>query len=502
MKKLYLLLFSLATLSSTYAQYEAQNQKFDAMIQRGMKDWKIPGLATVVVKDGQVVFQKTYGIRDLETQEPVDEQTLFSMASTTKAIIAISLGMLVDQGKLDWNDKVRDHLPSFELSDPYITADARIQDLLTHNLGISPIGPARGLNSRSDENMLQPLTLAERIYPLRSDFRYSNTMYIIAGQVIHAVSGLHWSAFVKTHLFDRLEMERSTATATAISKAENRTCSYYDDPYEGMFKIKERFRVSAAGGIWSSISDISNYLLFLNNKGILKTDTLLQPATFEYLFKPHAILPRVQYPAQQLVQPNWVTYGLGWFQQDYRGGKMDFHTGSTRGMAAIAGIMHKQNTAVYVFANLDHAELRHAILYKAMDLYVFNDDSRDWHQEIYELYSGLKKRSVEASKKLEEQRVLNTNPSLPLKAYVGTFQNELCGSVTVSLKEGRLHLDFNGYLQFDATHWHYDTFKPQMDMTDWYQFRFRHRELVQFNLDQTGKANEFTSFGQKFSRTK
>jgi len=105
------------------------------MIEEGIKDWQIPGLAVVVVKDGDIVFKKTYGVKDIETQEQVDEHTLFSMASTTKAIIAMSLGMLVDQGKMQWADKVRDHLPEFELSDPYVTADARVQDLLTHNLG-------------------------------------------------------------------------------------------------------------------------------------------------------------------------------------------------------------------------------------------------------------------------------------------------------------------------------------------------------------------------------
>ena len=133
-----LLFFSCALLLTfgMVAQQKSSNKKLDVMIAQGMEDWKVPGLATIVVKDRQVVFQKTYGVRNLETKEPVDENTLFNMASTTKAIVAIAMGMLVDDGKLKWDDKVVDHLPYFKLSDPYITADARVKDLLTHNLGI------------------------------------------------------------------------------------------------------------------------------------------------------------------------------------------------------------------------------------------------------------------------------------------------------------------------------------------------------------------------------
>jgi len=152
---------------SLNAQQETNNQKLDAMIVQGIKDWKVPGLAAIVVKDGKVVFQKTYGVKNVQTKEPVNENTLFAMASTTKAIVALSLGMLVDEGKLKWDDKVVEHLPNFRLSDPYITANARVKDLLTHNLGIGNADLLWFIDSTSTRQTLKNFQHAKKTYPLR-----------------------------------------------------------------------------------------------------------------------------------------------------------------------------------------------------------------------------------------------------------------------------------------------------------------------------------------------
>ncbi len=149
------------------------------MIVQGMKDWKVPGLATIVVKDGEVVFQETYGVKNLESKEPVDENTLFNMASTTKAIVAIAMGMLVDDGKLDWDDKVTDYVPYFKLSDSYSTADARVKDLLTHNLGIGNADALWMLDSLSTKETIQRFQFAEKTYPLRGGFHLSK--YYVCG---------------------------------------------------------------------------------------------------------------------------------------------------------------------------------------------------------------------------------------------------------------------------------------------------------------------------------
>jgi CubicO group peptidase (beta-lactamase class C family) len=497
-KILLTLLVTIALGTSAIAQDDtAKNKKLNTMIEAGMKDWQIPGLAVVVVKNGEVIYKKAYGVKDMETKEPVNEQTLFSMASTTKAFIAMALGILVDQQKVAWDDKVIDHLPSFQLSDHYITADARVKDLLTHNLGIAQADGLWAMDHSSTKETLGRFKYTKTSYPLRGGFEYQNIMYAVAGELIEAVSGQPWTQFVQQYILTPLDMSRTITTSSEITKAGNYVTPHFNDVDEGLIKIDYTLsdQIGAAGMMWSSISDISKYLNFLVNDGVVKGDTLIKPATFKYLFEPHAFLTDSGvYPTNALTKPNWNTYGLGWFQQDYRGIKLDFHTGSLPGLIALAGIVHEHDLAVYVFANLDHAELRHAILYKAIDLYAFNDDSRNWHDETYKLYQGFKNKSNEARQNFKDKRVQNTKPSLPLDQYVGTYTNDLLGMATISTMDGQLQIDFNQYLKYQLTHWHYDTFITNKDS------KFRERNLINFNLNVSGNIKEFEFWGEKFTK--
>lgn len=497
-KFLFLLLLTFGFNHFLSAQQKANNNKLDAMIVQGMSDWKVPGLAAIVVKDGEVVFQKTYGVKNLETKEPVDGNTLFNMASTTKAVVAIAMGMLVDDGKLKWDDKVVDHLPYFKLSDPYITADARVKDLLTHNLGIGNADALWTLDSLSTKETIKRFQFAKKTYPLRGGFTYQNIMYTVAGEVIAAASGKPWNEFVTERIFDPLEMTRTQALASAIFKVGNYVTPYANDPEDGLVKVDYGFsdQIGPAGMICSSANDISKYLTFLVNDGVHKSDTLVSPKTFKYLFEPQSFLGSSgTYPTNALTKPNWNTYSMGWFQQDYKGHKLDFHTGSLFGLVAIAGIMHDKNVAVYVFANLDHAELRHAILYKALDLYGFNDDSRDWHTEVFNLYDGFKKKNIEASKKKISERVNGSKPSLPLEGYAGSYTNKMLGTGKISLLDTKLRVNLNDFISYDLEHWHFNTFMTNKDS------RFLEKLSVHFELNTDGKINQFELMGEVFSKT-
>lgn len=494
MRNLIVLIVCLISLSSTFAQQKTSSKKLDMMIEAGMEDWQIPGLSAVVVKDGEVVFHESYGIRNLETERPVDKNTLFAMASTTKAIVAMSLGILVDRGKIHWDDKVVEYLPAFRLSDPYITADARVKDLLTHNLGIGSADLLWVLDSLSTAETIKKFEQAKTAYPLRGGFVYQNIMYAIAGELIEAVSGRHWTTFVEENILLPLEMSHTQTKSNSIFEAGNFTAPHYNNPEEGIIQIDYTFtdQIGPAGILWSCTNDISKYLAFIVNQGVFKKDTVLQLKTFNYLFKPQTILTERGYPTNELSKPNWNTYGLGWFQQDYRGSKLDFHTGSLPGLIALAGVMLEHNLAIYVFGNLDHAELRHAIMYKAIDLYIFNDDSRDWHQDIFELYSRLKEEEIQQSEKRDEDRIQGTSPSLDLQAYEGIYENETFGDITVSLVNKQLQLDINHFLLYKAEHWHYNTFITNKDP------KWQEKFLINFDLDQSGKINELELFGERF----
>lgn len=490
------ILISFILESSCIAQYTQQNKKLTLMIEQGIKDWQIPGLSTVVVKEGKVIFKKTYGIKDIETKELVNENTLFSMGSTTKALIAISLGILVDRNKISWEDKVIEHLPSFKLSDTYITAEARVKDLLTHNLGIENADLLWVVDSVSTVKTIDKFKYAKKNYPIRGGFTYQNIMYAVAGELIKSVSGQHWTRFVENNILQPLKMNRTQTNSIDIIKAGNYTAPHVNDYEDGIVKVGQTFsdQIGAAGMIWSTTNDISNYLTFLVNDGVFKKDTILKTKTFQYIFKPHALLTEPAYPTNVLTKQKWNTYGLGWFQHDYRGYKLDFHTGSISGLVTIAGIMHDKDLAVYVFANLDHAELRHAIMYKAIDLYAFNDDSKNWHDDVFKLYSDFIKQDKEYIKNLDKNRVLNTKTTLPLNEYIGTYHHKMLGKVNVKIVEGKLHVNFNNYLYYMLEHWHYNTFTTNKDPV------YRNKFLINFNLNELGLIRDLEVFGEKFTK--
>ena len=479
-------------------QSKAKIRTLDRMIVQGIKDWQIPGLTAVVVKDQKVVFKETYGVKNLENKEPVDEFTLFNMGSTTKAVICMALGVLVDQGKLNWNDKVRKHLPSFQLSDPYITEEARIKDLLTHNLGIAEADLLWTIDSVSTKNTISRFKHAQKIYPLRGGYEYNNLMYAISGELIGSVSGEHWTKFVEKNILDPLEMKNTKTKASDIFEGGNYVTPYLNDIEDGIVEVNYNLsdQIGAAGMIWSCANDIQNYLQFLTNGGVYKTNRILKKETFNYLFNPHIIIPSEGfYPTQKLTKPKWISYGLGWFQHDFRGHKIDFHTGSIEGLIAIAGIIQDKNIAVYVFGNLDHAELRHAIMYKAFDLFAFNNNSFDWHKEVFSLYEGYRKDIIKANNKQKETRVLNTKTTLDLENYAGDYKNEMLGNIEVEVVNGELELNCNNFWNLTASHWHFDSFLSEKNN------RYKMKIMFNFNVDQAGKIKELIFMGNKFIKS-
>jgi hypothetical protein len=220
---------------------------------------------------------------------------------------------------------------------------------------------------------------------------------------------------------------------------------------------------------------------------------LLSAATVAELFKPQTIAPFEMYPTTRLVKPHWMTYGLGWFQQDYRGRAVDFHTGSIDGMVAIHGLIRDERLGVYVLANLDHAELRHALMYKVFDRYT-GAPERDWSAELLELYTGIKREADETREKEEAKRVRGTTPSLPLAQYAGTYSDPLRGDVEVTLIDGGLRLRYGTGFVGSLTHWHFNTFLAKWT-ADW-----RPPVLVTFVLDPGGRPTSVELMGGRFAR--
>ncbi len=462
------------------AQRRSTEADLDAYIAKGLQEWKIPGLSVAVVVRDSVVYAKGFGVRAVGAADRVDARTMFGMMSTTKAMTALAVAMLVDSGKVAWDDPVTKHLPWFALKDPYVTRDLRVRDLLLHNsgLGNADLLWVRGdLPSRQIAERVRGLDLA---YPLRGGFVYQNVMYQVAGELIAALSGMPWERFVKTRILDPLGMTRSQPTLAAMVAMQDPNVSAAHYEIEGVVRRIGELPVDpvpAAGSAWSTAEDAARWLRFLLDSGRVSGRRLVSASQFRELFKPQAFVPPGEfYPTAALTRPHWTTYSLGWFQQDYRGRYVAMHTGSIDGRTAIIGLMPDERIGVYVFGNLDHAEFRHALMWRVFDAYT-GEPARDWSAELLTLYGDRAKAGLAAAAAQEARRVPDTKPSRALADYAGTYLHPVYGDVQVVLEDGVLTVKL-GPLADNAgrlEHWHFDTFRSKLGdgRSGWNYFTFR-----------------------------
>ena len=254
--------------------------------------------------------------------------------------------------------------------------------------------------------------------------------------------------------------------------------------------------IDAAGGVWSCADDINKWMLFMLDSATVNGKRLLQRETFMELFKPQSMVTASQfYPTARATKPHWTTYGLGWFQEDYRGKMVQFHTGSLDGATAILGLIPDEHFGIYIFGNLDHSGWSgHALMYKAMDLWCFHDNTKDWSGELYTLYKSIKQEAKKNQAKEEATRVMNTHPSLPLQAYSGKYSNDIYGSAEIIFANDYLLLKFPNNINLKLTHWNYDTFSASF-LNAWMG-----KVTLHFTLDDAGKVAQFETDGMVYSK--
>jgi CubicO group peptidase (beta-lactamase class C family) len=309
---------------------------------------------------------------------------------------------------------------------------------------------------------------------------------------------LSWHEFIQARIFKPLGMNR-TATKLKNIKDDNYTQPHFR--LQGKIQVighTNDDEVGPAGSVWSSIEDMSKWTLcMLDSSKYSSKDSgsrLLKPATWAEMFKPHTVVtPGQFYPTQRLTKPNWMTYGLGWFQHDYKGHKVNFHTGSLAGLIALHAQLPDASLGYYFLGNLDHAEVRHALMYKAFDVFALGDN-RDWSTEMKALYKELNDRQETEVARLEGQRVKDTRPSLELAAYAGTYSDPLYGTVEVSVTGTSLQITLNNVENATLQHWNFDTFYGPWEKA-WYG-----KVAAQFYLNPFGKVDRVNIDGAEFKK--
>ena len=431
---------------------------FDRYVAQAAHDWHVPALAIAVVKDDSLVFAKGYGVLEIGKNQAANEHTRFAIGSTTKAMTSASLAMLVDEGKVRWDAHVTDYIPELQLSDPYATRELTVRDLLTHRSGLPGTDLFWARWHYTLPEIIHGLRYIKPESSFRSNWSYQNVMYALSGTIVERASGMSWEQFVRSRIFGPLGMTETEALVSEIAGKPNVSVPHYAiNDSTRVVPMRSTDAIAPAGSVWSSVSDMSKWMRFILDSGRVGDKRLIKASTFRELITPQIQAPMEEYPALQLSRPDFFSYGLGWFIQDYAGQQVWMHTGSIDGQCAIIGLMPNERLGVYVLENLDHAELRHALMYRAFDLYN-GGPARDWSTEVSTLFARLRQSATAVTQSGAAQHV-ERPPSVAIEKYAGTFVDSAYGTVTVTNSNGKLHARVVTDPDVELDHWDVDAFR-------------------------------------------
>ncbi len=454
----------------------------EAYFEEAIAQWDVPGLALAVVKGDEVVMARGFGVRERGKDEAVDENTLFAIGSASKAFTAAALAMLVDEGKLGWDDPATKHLPGFQLFDPAVTRELTVRDLLCHRSGL-PRGDLLWYATpyRRDE-ILRRVGRLEPEWSFRSHFGYQNIMYLAAGQIVPRATDLSWDDFVKQRVFLPLGMKSTVTSVKALESLENVATPHakIDGDVEAV-AWRDIDNVGPAGSIISNVSDMAQWVRLQLGEGAVGDRRLISTAALAEMQAPQTIIQSEEYYRAIYPEAHFLCYGLGWFLHDYAGRKIVEHGGAIDGMRAKVAMIPEEELGVVILTNAERSRLPTALMFYIFDLYL-KPEPRDWSSEFLSLAQEAEKQAEEAKAKRRAERAENTEPSLPLEAYAGAYENDLYGEVNVQLEIDHLVLDTFSVLNADLEHWHYDTFLSR------YRDRGIEPRLITFHLNTSGKV--------------
>jgi CubicO group peptidase (beta-lactamase class C family) len=451
----------------------------DDYITRALPQWEVPGLAIAVIRNDSVIHARGYGVRELGRPGAVDENTLFAIASTTKAMTAAALGMLVDEDRLDWDDHVSEHLPGFQLSDAFITHELTVRDLLTHRSGISRSDNLWIAGPFDRSEVLRRARYLPSTSGFRSGYGYHNVMYIAAGELLGAVTGMSWDDFIAQRLFEPLGMTRSTTRAAVVETRDNVAASHTNvNDHVQAVPRRNYDNIGGAGAVFSSVRDLAQWVRLHLNGGVYEGRRLLSPETMRELHMPQVVIRMDTATERMSPHTNLRAYALGWNVQDYHGRKLVHHSGSLNWTRTQIGMVPSEGIGVVVISNYGSSNLQLAVMHRVIDA-LLGVPARDWSAEYLALAERSRERSAAAP---GAERIEGTEPSLAVEDYAGTYSSDIYGELRLTVEDGRLVLNYAPDYVADLEHWHHDTFRAV-----WRREGFG-RAFVTFSLDRRARA--------------
>lgn len=455
-------------------------EKLDSFYQKTYDEWNVPGMSIAIVKDGEIIFSKGYGVKEIGKSDKVDENTLYAIASNSKAFTSAIIATLVQENKLNWDDKVQKYIPYFEIYDPFVSQLVTIRDILSHRVGLGTFsGDVIWYKSNLKvDQIIKRLKYLPKKYEFRSGYGYSNVMYLTAGEIIKTVTGKSWLDNVQTRFLNPLDMNRTIISPSKLKELGNFATPHalVDDQNIPIEWVNWE-EIAAMGGLISSVKDMSKWMIFNLNNGILDGDTIINVHSRNLMWTPHNNFIN-NHTKKNDFNTHFRSYGLGWGLSDVHGRMKVSHGGGYDGMISSVTLIPDEKLGVVVLTNGIESPVG-AITNYTLDTFL-GDEETDWSAKYLTRVESRKKRDTRIEDR-ENARILGTKPSLDLEKYTGTYESDIYGDIKIGLNNGKLTLDFEYSPDLSATlsHWHYDVWKIKWDTEQaWFKFG-----TVKFNYD-------------------
>jgi CubicO group peptidase (beta-lactamase class C family) len=468
--------------------------KFDSYVAKVMQQFNVPGMAIAIVKDGQVVLAKGYGVKRVGGTEPVDAYTRFGIASNSKAFTALSLGLLVEEGKLEWDAPVIRYLPQFQMYDPWVTREITVRDLLVHRSGLG-LGAGDLLwwppTTYDRPEIMRRLRFIKPVTSFRTAYAYDNVLYLVAGQLIEAVSGESWEQFVTGHILRPVGMDSTTVLHSAAGDTTGNVATTHAI-VEGTLRPIAPFtsdNTNPAGGLNSGAADMARWLVAQLDSGRVGTSRVWQQGTARQLWAiVTPITPGEPPPELSAGRSSFSGYALGFGIRDYRGRKLVSHTGGLPGYVSRVAMLPDQKIGVAVLTNAESGAAFDAIAWQVLDHYL-GAPAFDWLGGFTRVMARRDSLYAAEVSRTSAARNADSRPSLPLRAYAGRYVDAWYGDVTIEAAGDGLAIRFehSPSLVGDLEHWQYDTF-----LVRWRDRELRADAFLTFALNAEGAIDRIS----------
>lgn len=456
-------------------------KKIDSYLDKARIDWRAPALAVAIIRNGETIYSKGFGIADVNTQKKCNADTMFGIGSTTKAFTSAAIANLVDKKILSWDAPITEYLPSFKLGHGDDYSSTNLRDMMSHRTGLARHELLWYNNKNlTHEKLLKALPYLETFAPLRAKYQYNNLMVMLAGHAIEVKTGLSWDEFVKNNIFQPLEMTRTNSDLKFMEIDENSARGHRLNDKKTAYAIPLRpeDKIGPAGAINSSVNDFANWVKLQLNKGEFNGTRIFSQKQSNEMWEP--LISTGGIPASPELSRGF--YGLGWRMDNYRGMLRVAHGGNLNGFASRVTLFPEKNMGIVAFTNLGASPLPGHVSLDLIDM-LLGLEPANWSAR-----NLIKRDNAKPVENIVPPRVLNTKPSHNLSEYVGVFNHKGYGDIIVKSENDTLFASYND-MPIKLEHWHYDIFNAINERSE--DFDLRDLKFI-FNTNAEGKINSIS----------